>query len=248
MDCTAVAVEDFLHNLKMKFWNSDYIFDHPWEKVAQAAWRKYPNPMNPSVTAIDVLDRKVEQGVLHTHRLISSRWGMPSWVSTIIGSPNVMYANEKSEVDIKNKTMVLRTRNITFCKYIAVDETLWYQACPNSPDQKTRLRQEAVVMVEGVPLSSYMETLLTNTISSNAKKGRQAMEWVLKKINEEINEFSSHAVKNTEEILSNTKKSLGEITETAKKSMDDLSSAAKKSLDDLQNITSKPTPQPDPQL
>jgi len=231
----------------MKFWNSEYVFDHPWEKVAQAAWRKYPNPMNPSVTAIDVLDRKVEEGVLHTHRLISSRWGMPTWVSKIIGSPNVMYANEKSEVDITNREMVLRTRNITFCKYIAVDETLWYQSCPNAPD-KTRLRQEAVVMVEGVPLCSYMETLLTNTISSNAKKGRQAMEWVLKTINEEINDLS-HAVRNTEEILSNTKKSLGEITVTAKKSMDDISTAAKKSLDDLHHIT-KPAgaAQPDPQF
>jgi len=239
----------YQHNFKMKFWNSDYIFDHPWEKVAQAAWRKYPNPMNPSVTAIDVLDRKVEQGILHTHRLISSRWGLPSWVATIIGSPNVMYANEKSEVDVVNKRMILRTRNITFCKYIAVDETLWYQACPSNPENKTQLRQEAVVLVEGVPLSSYMETLLTNTISSNAKKGRQAMEWVLKKINDEINDLSSHAVRNTEEILTSTKKSLEEITESAKKSMDDLSTAAKKSFDDLHNIASKPkTPQPDPQL
>lgn len=208
----------------MRFWNSDYTFDHPWEKVAQAAWRKYPNPMNPSVVAIDVLDRKVEEGVLHTHRLISSRWGMPAWVSKIIGSPNVMYANEKSEVDVTNKKMVLRTRNITFCKFIAVDETVWYQQCPSNPE-KTMLRQEAVVVVEGVPLNSYMENLLTNAISSNAKKGRQAMEWVLKKINDEINDLSSHAAR-----------SLGDITESAKKSMDDLSNAAKKSLDDLHHI------------
>lgn len=34
----------------------------------------------------------------------------------------------------------------------------------------TLLRQEAVVLVQGVPLSSYMESLLTSTISSNATK------------------------------------------------------------------------------
>lgn len=234
----------------MKFWNSEYVFDHPWEKVAQAAWRKYPNPMNPSVTAIDVLDRKVDQGVLHTHRIISSRWGqVPRWVATVTGSPNVMYANERSEVDVVNKRMVLRTRNITFCKFIAVDETLWYEPCPKNPETKTQLRQEATVLVEGIPLSNYMETVLTNTISHNASKGRQGLEWVLNLINEELNELSSHAVKNTDEFINCTKKSIEGITETAKKSMDDLQSVAKKSLDDLQhNIASSPTPKPEPQL
>jgi hypothetical protein len=174
----------------MKFWTSEYTFDHSWDKVTQAAWRKYPNPMNPSVVAIDVLDRKVEDGVLHTHRIISSRWGLPSWVQSIIGSPHVMYANEKSEVDTKERTMTLKTRNITFCKYIAVDEILKYQPHPQDP-HKTLLQQEAMVLVEGVPLSSYLEGLLTSTISTNASKGRLAMEWVLRKLNDELKELSS---------------------------------------------------------
>jgi len=169
----------------MKFWTSEHIFDHSWDKVTQAAWRKYPNPMNPSVVAIDVLDRHVEKGVLHTHRLISSQWGLPSWLEPIIGSPSVMYANEKSEVDSRKKVMTLKTRNITFCKYIAVDETLNYLPHPKDPT-KTLLKQEAIVTVEGVPLSSYLEGLLTSTISSNASKGRLAMEWVLGKINDEF--------------------------------------------------------------
>jgi len=176
----------------MKFWTSEYTFNHPWTHVAQAAWRKYPNPMNPAVTSIDVIDRQVVKGVLHTHRVISSQWGIPSWVQSvsIMGSPNLMYANEKSEVDPQKQTMILKTRNITFCKYIAVDETLWYQPHPENP-QKTLLRQEAIVLVDGVPLSGYLEGLLTSTISTNANKGRQAMEWVLRKINDEMKEFSA---------------------------------------------------------
>jgi len=178
----------------MKFWTSEYTFNHPWSHVAQAAWRKYPNPMNPAVTSIDVIDRKVEKGVLHTHRVISSQWGMPGWVQSvsknaIMGSPNLMFANEKSEVDPKNQTMILKTRNITFCKYIAVDEVLRYECHPNNPNQ-TLLTQEATVLVDGVPLSGYLEGLLTSTISTNANKGRQAMEWVLRKINDEMKEFS----------------------------------------------------------
>uniref|UniRef100_A0A1B0DK66 Uncharacterized protein n=1 Tax=Phlebotomus papatasi TaxID=29031 RepID=A0A1B0DK66_PHLPP len=47
--------------------------------VTQAAWRKYPNPMNQGVIGTDVVDRKVVNGVLHTHRLVSSKWYFPKW-------------------------------------------------------------------------------------------------------------------------------------------------------------------------
>lgn len=63
--------------------NGLYRFSHPWETVAQAAWRKYPNPMNNAVIGTDVVDRKVIDGVLHTHRLVSSRWYFPSWANRV---------------------------------------------------------------------------------------------------------------------------------------------------------------------
>lgn len=57
---------------------------HPWETVAQAAWRKYPNPMVPSVIGADVIDREVVNGVLHTHRLVvSTQWGFPKWTQAV---------------------------------------------------------------------------------------------------------------------------------------------------------------------
>jgi len=240
----------------MKFWTSEHTFSHPWEKVVQAAWRKYPNPMNPSVTAIDVLDRRIDdQGVMHTQRLLSSgtnRWGIPQWVQSIVGSPNVMYANEHSSVDPRRQTMVLKSRNITFCNFIAVDEQLVYSIHPENP-RYTLLRQEAVVLVQGVPLGSYMESMLTNTISSNATKGRLAIEWVIQKINDEIKDLSTSAVsafESTDEFINSTKKSIDDIahkvSDTAKKSMDDLSSAAKKSLDEFLPTSAPQTPPPMP--
>lgn len=56
---------------------------HPWETVAQAAWRKYPNPMNPAVIGTDVVERTVVDGVLHTHRLVSSKWFFPRWAQAV---------------------------------------------------------------------------------------------------------------------------------------------------------------------
>ncbi|XP_024084312.1 protein slowmo [Cimex lectularius] len=225
----------------MKIWTSEHTFNHPWETVAQAAWRKYPNPMNPAVIGTDVVDRQVVNGVLHTHRLVSSKWGLPKWVQTLIGPANICYASELSEVNPQAKIMTLKTRNLTFGKYVAVDEMLKYEPHPNDKG-KTLLRQEAIVTVQGVPLNNYMEDLLTSTIMSNAGKGRQAIEWVIDKINTEVIEIRNNAVKSTDEIITHTKKSLDGITSTARKSMDELSNAAKKSFDDFNHLRSKSIP------
>lgn len=103
----------------------------------------------------------------------------------IIGTEKVCYASEKSEVDPTKKQMLLKTINLTFCRHISVDESLHYAPHPNDP-QKTLLKQEATVSVHGVPLSYYMEDMITSKISANASKGRQGLEWVISKINSEV--------------------------------------------------------------
>lgn len=145
----------------------------------------------------------------------------------IIGTAHVCYANERSTVDPRNKTMTLQTNNITFCRYIAVDEVLRYMPHPTDPN-KTLLRQEATVVVDGVPLNHYMEDMLTKSISSNAGKGRQGLEWVINKINTEVNELTTSAVKSTEELFSHTRKLVNDTTDSARKSMDELSSQSQK--------------------
>ena len=63
------------------------VCSHPWETVTTAAMQKYPNPMNPSVVGVDVLDRHIDpSGKLHSHRLLSTEWGLPSIVKSIIGA------------------------------------------------------------------------------------------------------------------------------------------------------------------
>uniref|UniRef100_A0A8C0G4I3 PRELI domain containing 3A n=1 Tax=Chelonoidis abingdonii TaxID=106734 RepID=A0A8C0G4I3_CHEAB len=57
---------------------------HPWDTVIKAAMRKYPNPMNPCVVGVDVIDRSLDnQGRLHSHRLLSTEWGLPSIVKAV---------------------------------------------------------------------------------------------------------------------------------------------------------------------
>lgn len=98
------------------------------------------------------------------------------------------YASEKSEVDPLNKHMLLKTQNLTFGRHISVDEVLHYTPHPTDPN-KTLLKQEATVSVHGIPLSYYMEDMLTSSISANASKGRLGLEWVISKINTEVKKW-----------------------------------------------------------
>nr|XP_048277619.1 PRELI domain containing protein 3B-like isoform X2 [Myodes glareolus] len=148
----------------MKIWTSEHILDHPWEMVTTAAMQKYPNPMNPSMVGVDMLDRHADpSGKLHSHRLLSSEWGLPSIV-----------------------------KSISFTNMVSVDKRLTYKPHPQHPE-KTVLTQEAIITVKGVSLSSYLEELMASTISSNANKGQEAMEWEIHKLNAEIEELTAPA-------------------------------------------------------
>ncbi|KAF4788906.1 PRELI domain containing protein 3A [Turdus rufiventris] len=176
----------------MKIWSSEHVFGHPWDTVIKAAMRKYPNPMNPCVVGVDVLDRSLDnQGRLHSHRLLSTEWGLPSIVKAILGTNRTLtYIEEHSVVDPVEKKMELCSTNITLTNLVSVDERLVYTPHPENPE-KTVLTQEAIITVKGISLSSYLESLMANTISSNARKGRDALEWVISKLNTELEELKS---------------------------------------------------------
>ncbi|CAO2624643.1 PRELI domain containing protein 3B [Lemmus lemmus] len=156
----------------MKIWTSEHVFDHLWEMVTTAAMQKYPNPMNPSVVGVDALDRNVDpSGKLHSHRLLSTEWGLPSIMKSLICSARrKTYVQEHSVVDTVKKTMELRSNNISLTNMVSVEERLMYKLHLQHPE-KTVLTQEAIITVKVVSLSSYLEGLMPSTISSNANKG-----------------------------------------------------------------------------
>ncbi|XP_054897979.1 PRELI domain containing protein 3A isoform X2 [Poeciliopsis prolifica] len=164
----------------MKIWSTEHIFSYPWETVIKAAMRKYPNPMNPNVVGVDVLDRSLDsEGRLHSHRLLSTEWGLPSIVRAILGTNHTQtYVKEHSIVDREVKKMELCSTNITLTNLISVDERLVYTPHPENPEV-TVLTQEAIITVKGVSLSSYLEGLMVRSMSANARKGWDAIEWVI---------------------------------------------------------------------
>uniref|UniRef100_A0A8C5K132 PRELI/MSF1 domain-containing protein n=1 Tax=Jaculus jaculus TaxID=51337 RepID=A0A8C5K132_JACJA len=178
----------------MKIWTSEHVFDHPWETVTTAAMQKYANPMKPSVVGVDVLHRPVDpSGKLHSHRLLSTEWGLPSIAKSLIGAERTKtYAQEHSVVDPVRKAMELRSTNISFTYMVSVDERLTYKPHPQDPE-KTVLTQEAVITVKGVNLRSSLEGLMASTVSSKARKGREAVEWGIRKLSAEVEALAASA-------------------------------------------------------
>ncbi|XP_064337733.1 PRELI domain containing protein 3A isoform X12 [Camelus dromedarius] len=192
----------------MRVWSSEHVFSHPWDTVIKAAMRKYPNPMNPCVVGVDVLERSVDaQGRLHSLRLLSTEWGLPGLVRAVLGTGRTMtYVQERSVVDPAEKRMELCSANavremgdlgsglgrkardrtcsavsfpkLTLTNVVSVSERLVYTPHPENAG-RTVLTQEAVITVRGIGLGSHLEGLMVNTIASNAKKGWAAIEWII---------------------------------------------------------------------
>ena len=96
----------------------------------------------------------------------------------------VCYASEYSTVDPKRRLMEMKSKNMSFCNFVNMEEKMTYTPDPENPS-RTLMKQETVVTVQGVPLTSYMEGIIVNTVSSNSSKGRAAIEWIVEKLGSE---------------------------------------------------------------
>ena len=195
----------------MKIWESQHTFSHPWETVTKALWRKYPNPLNPHVIGVDVVDRRVTpEGHLFSERLMTTEWGLANWVKKLIGFDEHAYAHEISTVDPENKTLSINSRNMTFESKVNVEERITYSPHPEDPE-KTLMTQQAIVTVQGVPLTSYMEQLMTTSIAGNASNGRDALENVIQRVQSEAKDIKDTLTKLDTEL----KTSLDDIIQEA---------------------------------
>eukprot|EP00117_Sycon_ciliatum_P043364 scpid73873/ scgid31408/ Protein slowmo homolog 2 len=171
----------------MKIFKTQHVFDYSWDEVSLAAYRKYPNEHSPKVTAVDVLKRYVDkEGRLHSVRLIASCFSMWSAVPFVkmLGLEGSMFVIERSVADPVEKTLTLRSRNISLEGLINVFEVLQYRRDPVEPS-KTLLTQEASVTVAPCLISGFVEGRMIDVFSESAQNGRNAIVNVCEKIQKE---------------------------------------------------------------
>jgi len=110
-----------------KYYESTTIFNFSWDQVAQAFWRKYPNPYSSHVLTEDTLCREIKSdGKLHSKRLLTKTNRVPKWGERFFKAKFVCIV-EESIVDPKERTIVTYTRNIGFNKIMNVVEKVTYK-------------------------------------------------------------------------------------------------------------------------
>ncbi|KAG0224888.1 hypothetical protein BGW42_008313 [Actinomortierella wolfii] len=169
----------------MKFFEATHIFDHDWDHVTAANWRKYPNEQCPHVIAVDILDRHVdpETGILHTERLLTCKQNAPAMVLKFLGGSTTSYVREISELDPKTKKLTMKTENLSMCHMLRINEIVTY--VPHDTDNNTTVfRQEAKIMAGSAlnRFSSYIEDFCLTRFRDNAAIGRKGFETVLERL------------------------------------------------------------------
>lgn len=172
----------------MKLFQNSCDFEYPWEQVTAANWKKYPNEVSTHVVAVDVLKRElVDDGnKLVSERLITIKQGVPRWIMMMVGGSNVSHVREISTVDLKEKTLTLRSCNLTYPNILKVFETVKYSPHPEDPVNRTLFEQEAQITAYAAitKICNKMEEWSVQRFRDNAMKGKQGFDSVLEVFND----------------------------------------------------------------
>ncbi|KAH3682825.1 hypothetical protein WICPIJ_006200 [Wickerhamomyces pijperi] len=181
----------------MRLFSNTCEFHYAWDQITTANWQKYPNEMSTHVIAVDVLRRELDPTgtILTSERLITCKQSIPKWLNTLIGGKEVTYVREVSVVDLNQKTLTLRSVNLTMSHLLKVYETVTYKPDSMDPDHKTVFNQEAQITAHATwsRIGDKVEEWSVERFGQNAVKGKLGFESVLsvvcpKEVSECINE------------------------------------------------------------
>ncbi|ODQ80090.1 hypothetical protein BABINDRAFT_161083 [Babjeviella inositovora NRRL Y-12698] len=217
----------------MKLYSSEHHFDYPWTTITAANWQKYPNEMSSHVIGVDVLRREVypETKILRTERLITCKQPVPKWLSMLTGGDNISYVREVSEVDLVNRTLTLRSNNMTMNHLLSVYEVVVYRPDPEDPN-RTIFKQEAEITAYASfrRLCDKIEDFSVERFGQNALKGKIGFEGVLHYLDSEWIE---------NRYLKHVRKELNVVTQEATEIVSDVTKKTSVILSEVNELTSE---------
>lgn len=160
----------------MVLFSKDHTYKHDWGAVTLAFWRKYPNRHAKHVKAVDTYASSLcpRTGDMVTRRVIICHNYLPSWIVALGVSP-VQYAVEQTVTNARNKTMVVRSRNVSGASVMVVEETCSYSAHPDRKDW-TRYHQEAHIRAFLPFVYGRLERYSFDNFHKNSSKGLEIIE------------------------------------------------------------------------
>lgn len=160
----------------MRPFSNEHTYRYNWGNVVLAFWRKYPNKFSEHVKEVDTFSRKFDpvSGDLTTYRMISCESSLPGWMASL-GISSHAYALEETVVNAKNKTMVVRSRNLTGASMMVVEEKCSYVEDPVNKSF-TKYTQEANIKAFLPLLHWKLENYTLSSMASKSKQGLTVME------------------------------------------------------------------------
>lgn len=166
----------------VKLFSAEHTFQHPFERVTSAFWRKYPNDAAAHVKAIDITDRRLDsEGRLITNRIMSCQSALPSWLRAA-GLPQTCMVAETSIVDPKSRTMVVKSANMSGSSMMVVEETCTYTQSATAPATATHYKQEARITAFLPFISSKFENYSVANLQSKSAEGMAVVEKLCQRI------------------------------------------------------------------
>ncbi|KAI8841237.1 PRELI-like family-domain-containing protein, partial [Chytridium lagenaria] len=180
-----------------KLFEHTQYFNHSWDTLTAANWRKYPNELSSHVISVDILSREVDPqtGVLRTERLLCCKQNAPQILRTLgLPIPEVAYFREISELDPNVKEYTANTFNLSLKNIMSVHETVIFREGVSSSEATELFVQQARFQACGfVSLARILEEAAASRFKANASTGKKALDIVIEKILEEARAMEGKA-------------------------------------------------------
>ncbi|XP_063220738.1 PRELI domain-containing protein 1, mitochondrial [Bacillus rossius redtenbacheri] len=116
----------------MRYFEMSSVFHYPWEQVAEAFWKRYPNPESTHVLSEDTVFREVRGHQLFSKRVFTKTNRVPKWGERFVSAHTVKIL-EESVVDPREQVLVTYTRNLGYVRVMSVVEKVVYRASSDNP-------------------------------------------------------------------------------------------------------------------
>lgn len=208
----------------MKIFESQHYFNYSWEQVTAANWQKYPNELAAHVVSVDILNRHIDPDtkIMRTERLIACKQPIPRWLRAIVGGDEYSFVRELSEVDLVNKTLIMKSANMTMCNLLLVKETVTYKPDPGMESMRTQFTQEAefTAFLSFKSICNKLEEWSVERFGQNALVGKKGFESVLKTLTHKwdesgvlVKDVGSTIMKELDEVNDKTQELVNDVTE-----------------------------------
>ncbi|XP_048885019.1 PRELI domain-containing protein 2-like [Brienomyrus brachyistius] len=158
------------------------MYRYPFERVVDMHLNKYPTPLEEDVRGIKTVEEKRDHvsGVVYRKRIAVCNNVLPSILRKVtVMNVDDVFLEEESWLDLKQKTMNIKSRCLTWTQFATLQEVSVFKESPANPNW-TEFFQKGSVTVTGVGrLNRLFELFAQSFFSKGVQKSVHIMETIL---------------------------------------------------------------------